>query len=480
MDWKSGLIVVCAAALAGGCGGPAETEKEPEKGGTPVSDLRQAPTGAGELSGDLTVLAFKGGYDIDFYQKAGEEFQAKNPKLKIKVDGSPDVADQIRTKMLAGQAPDLMYPSWKYDFWNAATEGQISLVDKALDSPPFDGKGSWRDTFEPSLLKLGQKDGRQYLLPYFFSIWGWWFDPSVFAKNGWQPPKTYDELLTLCEKIKAKGIAPITFQGKYPYYMLQGMILPWAQDIGGIGVIDNIQNLVPGAWKDPAVLQAAKMIRELRDKGDFQEGAVGIDHTTAQTQFLTGKAAMIPCGTWLDSEMKKTMPPNARMQFLMPPMVKDGKGDPSALCIEIEPWMVPTDAKNPNAAIAYYKYLTSLPKAKEFVEQKATLMSIKGSDQTKLPETLVVPAKLFRDSKTIYSFLALQWYKAMEKDIEGALTSMLNGDLTPEQFCDRAEAAAEKTRTDASIAKHKMAGTGSAGSRPAIAAPINMGSPRHN
>jgi ABC-type glycerol-3-phosphate transport system substrate-binding protein len=44
----------------------------------------------------------------------------------------------------------------------------------------------------------------------------------------------------------------------------------------------------------------------------------------------------------------------------------------------------------------------------------------------------------------------------METEIENALTSMLNGEATPEQFADRAEAAAEKTRKDSSIAKHKL------------------------
>ncbi len=449
-------IVLLGIGLAG-CGGPSEDTKVDAKGGpADASGTKEAPTGEGKLSGDLSVLAFKGGYDIDFYQQSAKEFLAKNPDLKITVDGSPDVADQIRPAMLAGNPPDLMYPSWKYDHWGAAEEGQLLLLDKALDSPAYDGKGTWRDTFEPSVLKLGQKDGKQYVLPYFFSVWGWWYDPNVFAKNGWTPPKSFDELEALCEKIKAQKIAPITFQGKYPYYMIQGMLLPWSQDIGGIKVIEDIQNLVPGAWKNPAVLKAVGMINELKDKGDFQTGAVGLSHTDSQTAFLNGKAAMIPCGTWLDSEMKKTMPPNAKMQFLMPPIPQTSSGDTSALCIEIEPWMVPAQAKNPNGAVALYKYMTSLDKAKQFVEQKATLMSIKGSDQAKLPETLVVPAHLFKQSKTVYSFLLRQWYPQMETDIEGALTSMLNGQLSPEQFCDRAEAAADKTRKDNSVTKHKL------------------------
>lgn len=444
MKW---MPLAIAALLLVGCGGPSDTSA--------VSGMKEAPTGAEKPTGDLTVAAFKGGYDIDFYQKAAAEFAHANPGLEATVNGSPDVADEIRPKMLAGNPPDLMYPGWKYDHWGAAEEGQLLLLDTALDSPAYGGKGTWRETFEPSILKLGQKDGKQYVLPYFFSLWGWWYDPNVFAKNGWQPPKTYDELLKLCAQIKAKGIAPITFQGKYPYYMIQGMLLPWAQDIGGIQVVNDLQNLVPGAWKNSAVLEAVKRIAKLRDLGYFETGAVGLSHTESQTDFLNGKAAMIPCGTWLDSEMKKVMPAGAAMRYLTPPTI-EGKGDPTAVIIEIEPWMFPSEAKNPNAAIAFFKYMTSLDKAKQFVEQKATLMSIKGSDQAKLPETLKVPAEVFRNSKTVYSYLARQWYAKEETNIENALTSMLNGELTPEQFCDRAENEAKIAREDASIAKHKV------------------------
>lgn len=452
MDWKRGLLLAAVAMLMVGCGTP---EKEAE-GGAGGSDLMQSPPGLDKPSGKIEVVAFRGGYDIDFYQQAAKEFDAKNAGVETTVSGDPRVWESLRPRLSSGDVPDLMYPGWDMDHWALADEGKLFLLDKALDSAPYEGSGTWRDTFEPAILKLGQKDGKQYVLPYFFNVWGWWYDPGVFAKNGWTPPKSYPELLALCEKIKAKGMAPITFQGQYPYYMLQGMILPWAQDAGGISVIEDIQNLKPGAWKNPAVLQAAKMVAELRDKGYFQEGAVGLNHTISQSQFLQGKAAMIPCGTWLESEMKKTMPPGAQVRFMLTPGIPGGKGDPTAITIDIEPWMVPAQAKNPSSAITFFKYMTSLPKAKEFVEQKATLMSIKGSDQAKLPESLKAPSEAFKQSKTVWSYLARQWYQKMEKEVEGAITSLLNKEITPEQFCDRCEKAAEATRTDSEITKHKL------------------------
>lgn len=450
--WMLGGAAVLALGLAG-CG-----DSGKGSGGSDETAAPSAPVAAADkkFTGNLEVQAFKGGYGIDFYEAAAKEFEAKNPGLKIKVEGNPKVWEQLRPRLVQGDVPDLMFPGWGLDHWALAEEGQILTLDSALDSPAAEGGAKWRDTFEPTILKLGQKEGKQYVLPYYFNVQGWWYDPELFAKNGWQVPKTFPELLALCEKIKAKGIAPLTFQGKYPYYMIEGMLLPWAQSIGGIKAVNDAQNLEPGAWKSPAMLGAAQLIAQLRDKGYFQEGAVGMSHTESQTEFLNGHAAMIPCGTWLYSEMKNVMRPGAKMQYMLPPVDPAGKGDPTALLISIEPWMVPAKAKNPEAAIALFKYMTSLSKAKEFVEQKGTLMAIKDSDQAKLPETLVEPAKDFRASKTVFSFMDRQWYPTMEKEIEDALTSMLNGQSTPEQFCDRAEAAAQKTKSDDTISKHKV------------------------
>ncbi len=442
------------AIVLTGCGSPG-TPGTPDKV-TPVA-VKEAPTGA-TAKGEIEEVAFKGGYGIDFYQKAAEEFATKNPGLKVTVTGDPRVWEQLRPRFVGDTPPDLCFPGWGMDHWALVAEGQLLALDDALKSKPFAGDGTWGDTFEPSLLALGQQDGHQYILPYYFNVMGWWYDPGVFARNSWTVPKTFDDLLKLGDQIRAKGIAPITYQGKYPYYMIDGMLLPWAFDVGGADAVKAAQNLEPGAWKSSALLQAAKMIKQLQDKGFFQKGATAMSHTESQTEFLQGHAAMIPCGTWLSSEMKNVMPAGAKMEFMLPPSVAGGKGDASNVIIGIEPWMIPAKAKNPEGAVALFKYMTSLDKAKQFVEQKSTLMAIKGSDSAKLPDALKTPAKVFKESKAVWSVQYRQWYPAFETEIENALTSMLNGEATPEQFCDRVESGAEKVRQDSSITKHKVTG----------------------
>ena len=49
-------------------------------------------------------------------------------------------------------------------------------------------------------------------------------------------------------------------------------------------------------------------------------------------------------------------------------------------------------------------------------------------------------------SKSVWAVQYRQWYPAFNKEIENSLTALLNGEVTPEGFCDRVEAAADKTR----------------------------------
>lgn len=450
----SALALACLCVV--GCN---SGSNEPEK---PAAEAPSGPATDAKLVGDLKVSAFKGGYDIDFYAESAKEFEKLHPELKIEVTGNPRVWEQLRPQFVSGSPPDLVFPGWGMDHWGLVQEGQLFALDAALDAKSHDGDGTWRESFQPGLLELGQQDGKTYMLPYYVMVYGWWYDANVFEKNGWKVPATYAELLTLCEAMKAKGIAPITYQGQYPYYMAEGMLLPWCLSIGGKEAVAAAQNLDEGAWKSESMLKAATMIDELNKKGYLQKNAVALSHTESQMEFLLGKAAMIPCGSWLASEMKEQMTkmnPKPRLRFFLPPVVADGKGDPSALLIGVEPWMVPSKAKNPDAAIGLYKFMTSKGQAKKFVEQKGTLMSIKGSDEgVKLPEELVDARNALTNAKTVWAVQYRSWYPEFQKELENALTAMLNGEITPQQFCDRVEAKATEVRGDDAVKKYKVAG----------------------
>jgi N-acetylglucosamine transport system substrate-binding protein len=144
------------------------------------------------------------------------------------------------------------------------------------------------------------------------------------------------------------------------------------------------------------------------------------------------------------------------MQFFNTPMPTGGKGDPSIISAGAETWIVPKDAKHPEIGADFFKFMTSLDMAKKFVEKKNTLMSIVDSDQVKLPSDLVAPAKCLRAASATWDADYAQWYRALSKATESGMAALLNGEVSPKECVDSMEKAAEETRKDTSIPKHKI------------------------
>ena len=403
----------------------------------------------------LEVASFQGGFQLDFFEYAAREYEKTHPNVQIKVWGNPRVWEQLRPRFIKGNPPDLSWPGWGMDYWGLVAEGKVLPMDKYLETEAYGQDKKWIDTFDMRLLNKGKYEGHYYIMPFNQNVFGWWYNVDMFKAHGWQPPKTYDELLVLCEKIKNAGIAPITFQGRYPAYMLRGFLFPWAISAGGIQAFNDAQNLKPGAWKSLAFLRAAYMVAELRDKGYFQKGAMGMSHTESQMEFVLGRAAMIPCGTWLGSEMKNQLPKNFHMAFINPPILKDGK-DPTATSAGVETWIIPMDGKNHDIAADFFKFMTSLDMAKKFVIKKNTLMAIKGSDNQKLPPDLVGAAQCAAKASVLWDADYANWYQTMRKDVESAMAALLNKEKTPEQALAAMEKVAQATAKDSSIPKHSV------------------------
>ncbi|MCU0317571.1 MAG: extracellular solute-binding protein [Fimbriimonadaceae bacterium] len=402
----------------------------------------------------IEVVAFKGGFGIDFYESSAKLFTDETGK-KVSVSGDPRVWEKLKPRFIEGNVPDLMFPGWGFDHWTAASEGQLEPLDSYLDQPDPSGK-PWRENFDSAALKLGQIEGKQMVLPYYVPVMGWWYDEALFKKNGWIPPKTSDDLLALGEKMIAAGVSPLTYQGQYPDYMIVGFLLPWIHSAGGPEDLNSCFSLEPGAWSSPSVVRSVEFIALLRDRGFFQKEALALNHTESQMQFIQGKAAMIPCGTWLVSEMQKSIPEGANYRFFLPPVFPDGAGDPSAVAIKIEPWMVPARAKNKEGAIEFFRFMTQPEQAKKFVREKGTLTAVVGSEPDDMPSFLKEASQAVRGSNQVWANRIKDLYHEFYKFLEQNMTELLAGRRTPQEFVRLAEAEAEKVRKDPEIRKYKL------------------------
>ncbi len=57
-------------------------------------------------------------------------------------------------------------------------------------------------------------DGKKYFVPNYNYPWGFFYRKSVWQSKGYAEPKTFDELIALCTKMKADGLIPIAFGDK--------------------------------------------------------------------------------------------------------------------------------------------------------------------------------------------------------------------------------------------------------------------------
>lgn len=407
---------------------------------------------------ELEVACFQGGYGIDFFEQRAREYEKLHPDVKIKLWGNPRVWEQLRPRFSAGTPPDLVWPGWGMNTFQLIFGNQLLPMDQYLEKPAEGVQKPWKDTFVQSLLKKGAYGGHYYVLPYNFDAFGWWYNKAMFRKYGWEVPRTYGELLKLCDKIKEKGIAPITFTGRYPEYMLKGFYLPWVISAGGLDVFNRAQNLEPGAFKDPAFVKAAEKVLEMKHAHNFQAGCVGMNHTESQMEFLVGRAAMIPCGTWLHSEMKKLLPADFEMEFMLCPVFEDGIGDKTLVAAgpDGKGWCVPTQGKHHEIAVDFFRFLSSPENARRFVEQKGTLMSIKDLGDVKAPPHLKAPLKACAEASATWAMDMSDWYPEFNTGENNAMRDLYNEVLTPTQFCDRLEELAKAVRDDPTIRKFKV------------------------
>src|SRR5262249_28319756 len=81
----------------------------------------------------------------------------------------------------------------------------------------------------------------------------------------------------------------------------------------------------------------------------------GIDYTLADTLFKEGKAAIIMNGPWSIADYQKA---GIDIGLATIPVVSNS-GQPGKPFVDVDLWMLATEAKNPQAAVDLMKYYTS-------------------------------------------------------------------------------------------------------------------------
>ncbi len=262
-------------------------------------------------------------------------------------------------------------------------DNQLADLTPLLDSPSVDDPNmKIRDLLMPAALDTGSYDGVMRQLPYVFAMWGFWYSGPLFKEKGWAPVKTWDDFLGLCDKIKCTGLAPFVHTGVHTQYM-DTILDTLAIKHGGLEIMLNIDNLRPNAFDNESVLAAAKAVRQLHDEKFIMDGSEGLDHTTSQAQWLQGRAAIIPCGSWLENEMRKQVTSGFDMEVQPVPSLTTSDQLPFEAIYggPGENFIVAENAKNKLGGMQYLRQMLSNDAGAKFAELTGSLIATKTASR---------------------------------------------------------------------------------------------------
>ena len=353
---------------------------------------------------------------VDVSMPAHEEYKA-NLRMWLTTDNPPDV----------------------FSWW--AGPRAFPLVEAGLTmdlTDLWESKG-YDNIFSPAWKSLVAYKGETFMIPMMYEWYAMYYRKSMFETYGLTTPKTWDEFLDVCEKLKAQGITPFTIGTKWLW-----TTAPWFDYllVRSAGP-DFYFGLMAGeeSYTDPRVAQAFWLWKELIDKGYFLENHAAYDWAEAVTFMLRDEAAMYAMGNFI---VPLAVPDELKpdFDFFQFPII-----DPSVPVVEhapMEGFLGAANAPHPEEALVLLDFLAS--------KEAQELFAIEGG---RVAPNLQVPRELYsphvqKGIELIASADALiQFYESdtnpemASKGMNAFVEFMLNPDKTGEIMLRLQEAAKE-------------------------------------
>ena len=324
-------------------------------------------------AGTLAInIAFKGASQRAVWQQVIDEFKKAHPGTDVNVSFIDEEAYKVQLPgWLSTVSPDIV--NW-HDGERMAYYAQRGLFE---DLSGDWSKNGWNNTYA-STKEASSYKGKQYAAPTVYYSWGMFYRKDLFQKVGIaSEPKTWDEFLDACKKLKAAGITPIAVGGR-DAWTLAGWF-----DYLDLRLNGNAfhQKLMAGEvpYTDPRVKKVYTTWKQLIDDGYFIDNSLSYDLDAAQPFLFQGKAAMMLMGTFITGGFPANVKPE--MGYFQFPII-DSKV-PTAEDGPVESLHIPSKAKNKADAHAFLAFVET----PEIGAQLATgLGSLSANSKSPEPE----------------------------------------------------------------------------------------------
>lgn len=367
------LITAMVLSMFSGCGKSSDSTK----------------TGSGDVSGapgDEKVIKLMFWDDLNTtedkmslqYKKYIDEFNASGKGYKIEVTSAALSNNEYDTKLNAAiaahKAPDIFFVN------PGPIMTKFVKSDVVMDLTDLLAKeADWKATFQDGIFDSLTYDNKIMAVPLNFATACVFYNTDIFKKVGVSVPTNWTDFMSVCDKVKAAGYAPITCSG----------VDAWCVGILGAylcdreGGPDNLAAVLDGSgtWTDDSYIRAGQKLKDLADKGYFQDTFLGDGNDQATANFYNGKAAMLIQGSWAIGQINGN---NAAAEdttgVFTFPALEDGKGDANRWIAKTDNLCISKDSKVVDGCVEFLKLLTSKEAQKETAEVAGKVPVIKDID----------------------------------------------------------------------------------------------------
>ena len=351
--------------------------------------LTSAMFGAAALGGSRAALAqdkslemwWWGEQELPGLQKFVDSSIAayKDATVKAMLQDTAVVISQFQTAAAAGNAPDIQY------LWNGIYHmesvwlGYVRAVNGLVkDDVVKASNPTILSNFGGNTYRLGW-----YPLPMF-----WCYNKELFEKAGLDPenpPKTWDELLVACDKLKSSGTEAIGggIQDGYwsEWYISHSLV----QNLDSFG--EAVQLFVGDKdFRDPKYHEHWVKLEELKKKGFLNKDMSSLELYPGIDLVVAGKLGIgQTIGTRLPADSKAT---GGKIGYMVMPVYGKGKlaGVP---LVDMQGLGISTNSKNPEAAAAFLEFLNSPERLKAFWDATGWLPSNTTFDSSVITDASV-------------------------------------------------------------------------------------------
>lgn len=222
-------------------------------------------------------------------QSVEKKFKEKYPNATIQYDNTANEKyfDLLKVKLASGTAADVIFHQGIANLVSYAKAGYLADLS---DQP-------WVSDMLDLSVPYTTYQRKVYAAPNEVSGWGIWYNKKIFTDLNIALPKTWDELMAICELLKSRGITPFV-GGFKDSWTANGYFDAVAAAFVGP---DYAVQVAKGEKKfnSPEFAAIFTAFQTLFEKDYYNKNSLSIGWDQARVEFQKGNIGMMVMGSWL-------------------------------------------------------------------------------------------------------------------------------------------------------------------------------------